>query len=168
MYIKIFPHGKGTGQAAVNYLTRMDYPGRTENPPVVLRGEPELTKALIASQDRQWKFCAGVLSWGPEDHVTPEQEQRLMDDFEQIVFAGLAPDQYAILWVRHSHAGHHELHFVIPRMELSTGKALNPFLPDGKKTLTLYVICTTGVKAGHDRMIRLVSGFAPQNMRISM
>ena len=70
MYIKIFPHGKGTGQAAVNYLTRMDYPGRTENPPVVLRGEPELTKALIASQDRQWKFCAGVLSWGPEDHVT--------------------------------------------------------------------------------------------------
>ena len=98
MYIKIFfPHGKGTGQAAVNYLTRMDYPGRTENPPVVLRGEPELTKALIASQDRQWKFCAGVLSWGPEDHVTPEQEQRLMDDFEQTAFAGLAPDQYAIL-----------------------------------------------------------------------
>ena len=89
MYIKIFPHGKGTGQAAVNYLTRMDYPGRTENPPVVLRGEPELTKALIASQDRQWKFCAGVLSWGPEDHVTPEQEQRLMDDFEQTAVWGL-------------------------------------------------------------------------------
>ena len=133
MYIKIFPHGKGTGQAAVNYLTRMDYPGRTENPPVVLRGEPELTKALIASQDRQWKFCAGVLSWGPEDHVTPEQEQRLMDDFEQTAFAGLAPDQYAILWVRHSHAGHHELHFVIPRMELSTGKALNPFPPGWQK-----------------------------------
>lgn len=135
MYIKIFPHGKGTGQAAVNYLTRMDYPGRTENPPVVLRGEPELTKTLIASQDRQWKFCAGVLSWGPEDHVTPEQEQRLMDDFEQTAFAGLALDQYAILWVRHSHAGHHELHFVIPRMELSTGKALNPLPPGWQKDL---------------------------------
>lgn len=133
MYIKVFPHGKGSGQAAVNYLTRRDYPGRTENPPVVLRGEPELTKALTASQDRQWKFCAGVLSWGPEDHVTPEQEQRLMDDFEQTAFAGLAPDQYAILWVRHSHAGHHELHFVIPRMELSTGKALNPFPPGWQK-----------------------------------
>lgn len=133
MYIKVFPHGKGNGQAAVNYLTRMDYPGRTENPPVVLRGEPELTQALIASQDRQWKFSAGVLSWGPEDHVTPEQEQRLMDDFEQTAFAGLAPDQYAALWVRHSHAGHHELHFVIPRMELSTGKALNPFPPGWQK-----------------------------------
>lgn len=91
MYIKVFPHGKGSGQAAVNYLTRRDYPGRTENPPVVLRGEPELTQALIASQDRQWKFSAGVLSWGPEDHVTPEQEQRFMDDFEQTAFAGLAP-----------------------------------------------------------------------------
>ena len=96
MYIKVFPHGKGSGQAAVNYLTRRDYPGRTENPPVVLRGEPELTQALIASQDRQWKFSAGVLSWGPEDHVTPEQEQRLMNDFEQTAFAGLAPDQYAV------------------------------------------------------------------------
>lgn len=56
-----------------------------------------------------------------------------MDDFEQTAFAGLAPDQYAVLWVRHSHAGHHELHFVIPRMELSTGKALNPFPPGWQK-----------------------------------
>mgnify|MGYP000930490412 CR=1 FL=1 len=168
MYIKIFPHGKGTGQAAVNYLTRMDYPGRTENPPVVLRGEPELTKALIASQDRQWKFCAGVLSWGPEDHVTPEQEQRLMDDFEQTAFAGLAPDQYAILWVRHSHAGITSCTLSFHGWNFPRARPSTPFLPDGKKTLTLYVICTTGVKAGHDRMIRLVSGFAPQNMRISM
>ena len=57
MYIKIFPHGKGTGQAAVNYLTRMDYPGRTENPPVVLRGEPELTKALIAGSGNSVRGC---------------------------------------------------------------------------------------------------------------
>ena len=131
MYIKVFPHGKGSGQAAVNYLTRRDYPGRTENPPVVLRGEPELTQALIASQDRQWKFSAGVLSWGPEDHVTPEQEQRLMNDFEQTAFAGLA-------------------------------------LPGGKKTLTRCVMCTTGGKAGHNRMIQSVSGFVLQNMRIFM
>lgn len=59
--------------------------------------------------------------------------QRLIDDFEQTAFAGLAPDQYATLWIRHSHAGHHELHFVIPRMELSTGKALNPFPPGWQK-----------------------------------
>ncbi|UIB00762.1 relaxase/mobilization nuclease domain-containing protein [Desulfovibrio desulfuricans] len=129
MYIKLFPHGKGTGGAAINYLLRLDYPGRKENPPEVLRGDPALTRALIDSQDRQWKFSAGVLSWGPDDAVTPEQENRLMNDFESTAFAGLEPDQFSIFWVRHSHAGHHELHFVTPRMELSTGKALNAFPP---------------------------------------
>ena len=133
MYIKLFPHGKGAGGAAINYLLRLDYPGRKENPPEVLRGDPALTRALIDSQDRQWKFSAGVLSWGPEDAVTPEQESRLMDDFESTAFAGLEPDQFSILWVRHSHAGHHELHFVTPRMELSTGKALNAFPPGWQK-----------------------------------
>jgi hypothetical protein len=40
--------------------------------------------------------------------------------------AGVKPlGFHAILWVRHSHAGHHELHFVIPRVELSSGKASN-------------------------------------------
>ncbi|MDE9571774.1 relaxase/mobilization nuclease domain-containing protein, partial [Xenorhabdus bovienii] len=47
------------------------------------------------------------------------------DRFEALAFAGLGSDQYNILWVRHSHAGHHELHFVTPRVELSTGKSLN-------------------------------------------
>lgn len=48
-----------------------------------------------------------------------------MDRFEQVAFAGLEADQYNILWVRHTHAGHHELHFVTPRVELGTGKSLN-------------------------------------------
>lgn len=137
MYIKLFPHGKGTGGAAINYLLRLDYPGRQENPPHVMRGDPSLTRALIDSQERQWKFSAGVLSWGPEDTVTPEQERRLMDDFEATAFAGLEADQYSILWVRHSHAGHHELHFVTPRVELSTGKALNAFPPGWQKDFDL-------------------------------
>lgn len=28
-------------------------------------------------------------------------------------------------WVRHEHANHHELHFVTPRVELSSGKSMN-------------------------------------------
>lgn len=133
MYIKLFPHGKGLGRQAVEYLTRLDYPQRAESPPLVLRGDPAQTIALIETQERIWKFSAGVLSWGPKDTITPEQERRLMDDFERTAFAGLEPDQYDILWVRHSHAGHHELHFVTPRMELSAGKALNAFPPGWQK-----------------------------------
>lgn len=133
MLIKPFPHGKGSGVPAIKYLTRLDYHGRNKSPPVVLRGDPKLTRELIDSIDREWKFTAGVCSWGPEDEVTPEDEIEVMNKFEQLAFAGMGPDQYAILWVRHSHAGHHELHFVIPRMELLTGKAFNAFPPGWEK-----------------------------------
>lgn len=61
-----------------------------------------------------------------------------MDDFEQVAFAGLEPDQRSILWVRHSHAGHHELHFVIPRVELSSGKAFNPCPPGWQKHFDVF------------------------------
>jgi len=133
MMIKPFPQGKGNGTGPTRYLVRLDYHGRKENPPVVLRGDPDMTRALIDSIEREWKFTAGVCSWGPEDTITPEQEIQVMNNFEAVAFAGMQSDQYNILWVRHSHAGHHELHFVIPRMELSTGKAFNAFPPGWEK-----------------------------------
>ena len=133
MLVKPFAHGKGSGDAAVNYLLRMDYHGREEHPPNILRGDPEMTKELINSIDRDWKFTAGVCSWSGKDTVTPEQETEVIAKFEKLAFAGLEPDQYNILWVRHSHANHHELHFVIPRIELSTGNAFNAFPPGWEK-----------------------------------
>ena len=133
MYMKVFPHGQGGGDGPTNYLVRPDYPGRDERPPEVLRGDVETTRDLIDSLDTKWKFTAGVLSWHPDDKVTLEQEQRLMDDFEATAFAGLEPDQRNILWVRHVHADHHELHFVIPRVELGSGKAFNACPPGWQK-----------------------------------
>ena len=138
MYMKVFPHGKGAGSGPVNYLIRMDYPGRDEEPPAVLRGDPDTTRELIDSQDRTWKFTAGVLSWAPGEEITPEKEKAVMDSFESVAFAGLQPDQYDILWVRHTHADHHELHFVIPRTELHAGKAYNPCPPGWQKHFDVF------------------------------
>lgn len=133
MYIKVFAHGKGRGEKAVQYLVRTDYANRRDNPPHILRGDPQLTSELINSLSFDWKYTSGVLSWHPEDKVEEETEQKLMDDFENLAFAGLEKDQYHILWVRHSHADHHELHFVIPRTELYCGKAFNAFPPGWQK-----------------------------------
>ena len=140
MLIKAFPHGKGGGQGPVGYVTGTHYHGREESPPTVLRGNPELTKRLIddsALQGRTWNFTAGVISWHPKDIITPKKEQEVMDAFERVAFAGLEPDACNVLWVRHSHAGHHELHFVIPRTELSTGKAFNPLPPGWQKHMDI-------------------------------
>jgi hypothetical protein len=89
MYMKVFPRGQGNGDQPTRYLVRPDYPGRREAPPEILRGDPDVTRDLIDSIDRKWKFTAGVLSWHPDDTVTPEQEERVMDDFESVAFAGL-------------------------------------------------------------------------------
>ncbi len=134
MYIKVFPHGKGNGKSPTHYLVRLDYPNRKENPPVVLRGDVNETQQIIDSLSTQWRFTAGVLSWHPDDVISSEKEQEIMDAFENLAFAGLEKEQRNILWVRHSHAKHHELHFVIPRVELYGGKAYNPCPPGWQKS----------------------------------
>ena len=133
MLIKVFPHGKGSATAAVDYLIRDDYFGRGEKPPEVIRGDPELTKVLSNSIEKKWKFTSGVCSWSAEDGVSLEQQIEVMDNFEKVAFAGLDHDQHNILWVQHTHTNRCELHFIIPRIELSTGKAFNAFPPNWQK-----------------------------------
>jgi hypothetical protein len=118
-------HGTGGGKGPTEYLTNPLRAGREDSPPVTVRGDPELTKNLIDSLDFKWKYTSGVLSFAPNEIITPKMESNIIDRFETVAFAGLGNDQYNILWVRHSHAGHHELHFVTPRVELETGKSLN-------------------------------------------
>lgn len=136
--MKVFPHGTGYGDKPTKYLVRRDYPGRDTAQPHILRGDIALTRALIDSIDRRWKFTAGVLSWHPDDKVSEEKEREVMDAFEEVAFAGLEPDQRNILWVRHTHAGHHELHFVIPRMELSSGNDFNACPPGWQNDFDVF------------------------------
>lgn len=131
--MKVFRHGVGRGSSVINYVTDAKTPKRQHSPPEVLRGDPQQVKQLIDSTSRKWKYTSGVLSWAPGDKVTPELERELMDSFEHHAFAGMEADQYSILWVRHSHAGHHEVHFVIPRTELRSDKALNSCPPGWDK-----------------------------------
>lgn len=125
MIVGFSSRGTGGGSGPVNYLADEKRQGRNEKPPTVLRGSPKATEKLIDSLDFKHKYTSGVLSFAPNEQVTEEMEQAIMDRFEAVAFAGLESDQYNILWVRHEHANHHELHFVTPRVELSSGKSLN-------------------------------------------
>ena len=125
MIVGFSNHGTGGGSAVVDYLVDENRPGRETAKPEVLRGAPKLTANLIDTISFKRKYTSGVLSFAPGEQITQEQEQVIMDRFESLAFAGLEKDQYCILWVRHKHAAHHELHFVTPRIELSTCKSLN-------------------------------------------
>jgi len=137
MLNKLFARGTGRGSGPVNYVTSQLDPvtGRPRlPPPEVLRGDPDITRALIDSLDFKHKYTSGVLSFAPEDMPTHAQQELVMATFEKAAFAGLALAQYNILWVRHTHTetGRVELHYVTPRVELTSGKSLN-IAPPGRK-----------------------------------
>ena len=130
MLVKFFARGVGKGSGPVEYITRLDSPntGQLREPaPEVIRGNPELTTQLIDGLDFQYKYNSGVLSFAVEDAPTEKEQQAIIDSFEEYAFAGINPDAYNTLWVRHTHTGSDrvELHFVTPKVELDTGKSLN-------------------------------------------
>lgn len=136
MLIKFTTGGRGGGGEVAAYLTSPDRAGRDHAPPEVVRGDMNRTRDLIDSIDRQWSYTHGVLSFALEDAPTEDQQREAMDAFERLAFAGMDPEQYDITWVRHQHTegGRVELHFVTPRMELSTGKALNVAPPGWERS----------------------------------
>jgi len=139
MIVGFSKHSKGGGSGPVNYLTQATNPdGSARTPlPEVVRGDAELVRMLIDAVPFERTYTSGVLSFAPGEIITPAMEESIMDGFERVAFAGLEPDRYSILWVRHRHAGHHELHFVTPRIELVSGKSLN-IHPPGRVSQALF------------------------------
>ncbi|MGE4296467.1 MAG: relaxase/mobilization nuclease domain-containing protein [Desulfovibrionaceae bacterium] len=95
----------------------------------MLGGKLGQTRQIIDVLPHNWRYTSGGISFAREDAPAAEQQREVMRDFERAAFAGIGRCNYDILWVRHSHAQRVELHFVIPRVELSTGKAFNPAPP---------------------------------------
>ena len=139
MLIKFFARGSGSGRGPVEYVTRTTDPltkELREPAPEVVAGDPTRTRELIDSLSFKFKYTSGVIAWAPEDQPTGDQQRAVMADFERLAFAGLGRDRYDILWVRHEHANISELHFVVPRVDLGTGKSLNIAPPGWDKTYT--------------------------------
>ena len=144
MLVKFFRHGSGSGSGPLNYLLGSD---RQRADAKVLYGDPMMTEQLINATPFKQKYKSGVLSFTERaDSFTDKQKMDIMQRFEKTLFAGLEPDQYDILWIEHSDkakvpktdeygaviegsntVGRLELNFVIPCMELRSGKSLQPF-----------------------------------------
>ncbi|PIE12479.1 MAG: hypothetical protein CSA68_12575 [Rhodobacterales bacterium] len=142
MMVRFFTHGDGSGRAAVEYLLAEEVAAYSEDRkriagqtirrdvvPEVLSGDPDLTRALIDSNSRKWRYTSGVVAFHAEDDPSEAVQAALMADFEKAAFAGLEGDQANILWVRHKHMGNVELHFLIPRVELHHNRSFNPAPP---------------------------------------
>lgn len=123
MIVKFFKFGKGNSKSCIDYLLGAD---RDREHARVLSGDVELTSAIIDSSRFAKKYTSGCLSFAEAD-LSDEAKLKIMADFEKTLFPGMKPDQYNILWIEHRDKGRLELNFVIPNVELSTGKRLQPF-----------------------------------------
>ena len=123
MIVKMFKRGAGGGSGPVNYLlgNKRDREGAT-----LLRGDPDQIKALIDSSKYAQKYTSGVLSFEEKD-IPEATKQRLMDSFERALLPALDKDQYSVLWVEHRDKNRLELNFVVPNLELQTGKRLQVY-----------------------------------------
>ena len=130
MIVDFFRHGSGLSKGCLDYLLGED---REREHAQVLSGNVELTAQLIDSSPFAKKYTSGCLSFYEHD-LSDQDKQKIMQNFEECLFPGLDKDQYQILWVQHQDKVNQdtgetrlELNFVIPNVELSTGKRLQPF-----------------------------------------
>lgn len=127
MLNKFLQHGKGDPAKAASYLVDdVDHLNRPRPHIEVLRGDPQTFAAIAESIENQWKYTSGVIAWSKSDNPTDDDINEYLDAFEAHAFAGLQPHQYHFTAVLHEEDdGSKHVHFLVPRVELTTGKALN-------------------------------------------
>ncbi len=123
MIVKFHSRGAGSGSGPVDYLLGKD---RQRDQASVLRGDPERVCELIDSCDFARSYTSGLLSFQEPD-IADSEKSRLMDEWEKTLMTRLDRDQYNCLWVEHRDKGRLELNFVIPNIELQSGKRLQPY-----------------------------------------
>lgn len=123
MIVKFHARGKGGGSGPVDYLLGRE---RNREGATVLQGNPEEVRELIDATPFAKKYTSGVLSFA-EKELPPGGREKVMESFERVLMPGLEKNQYSILWVEHQDKGRLELNFVIPNMELQSGKRLQPY-----------------------------------------
>ena len=154
MIVDFFRHGSGLSKNCLDYLLGED---REREHASHLSGDVELTAQLIDSSPFAKKYTSGCLSFYEHD-LNDQDKQQIMQNFERCLFPGLDPDQYQILWVQHQDKVNPdtgetrlELNFVIPNVELTTGKRLQPFYaPVDLDRVDLFKQITNTEHALHD------------------
>ena len=127
MLNKFLQHGKGDPALASSYvLDDVDHLNVARADVQVLRGDPQTFTAIAQSIQNEWKYTSGAICWSVEDNPTDDDINEYLDAFEAHAFAGLKPNQYHFTAVLHEEPnGSKHIHFLVPRVELTTGKALN-------------------------------------------
>ena len=123
MIVKFFGNKKGGSVASINYLLDKRTQQGTAR---ILQGDEKLTRAIIESMSQKNKTCMGCLAF-EESNIDEELKFEIMQSFENMLLTPEMQGRYNILWVEHIDKGRLELNFVIPKIDLESKKAFNPY-----------------------------------------
>ncbi|MCL9774591.1 relaxase/mobilization nuclease domain-containing protein [Vibrio methylphosphonaticus] len=124
-----------------NYILQQQKGKRREPLPESINGNRKAVEYAIEHNQHKHKYVSGVIAHALEDteklQTNPEVEAEWRELFEELCFAGFPKDQRLIDWVRHTHQGNIENHFLIPRIHLGTGLSFNPAPPGHESDFNL-------------------------------
>jgi hypothetical protein len=147
MIVKFHARGAGRGSGPVDYLLGK---GRARDGATLDRGDPDAIQDLIDSSPYAKKYTSGVLSFEESD-LDRTTKDKIMSSFEKALLPGLDADQYSCLWVEHRDKGRLELNFVVPNVELLSGKRLQPYFEKADKPrINAWKIATNAILKLHD------------------
>lgn len=131
MIVRFFRRGRGGGSGPADYLMGKN---RDREFASVIRGDLEQTVENINGLNFARNYTSGCLSFAEKD-ISDKTKNVIMDSFESTVFAGLERDQYDITWIQHMDKGRLELNFLIPNVELQSGKRYQPYFHKGENKM---------------------------------
>lgn len=133
MIVKFLPTRDGGGLGSVNYLLNERQEQGTAR---VLKGNEAQTRAIISQIYYKQKTTFGVLSFAEKaSDISDETKQEIIKDFERHLLGDYMKDRVNILWVEHSDKdGRLELNFLIPKIDLVSGKSFNPYYDKRDRT----------------------------------
>lgn len=139
MIVRVFNAGISRGESPVNYVTGdRDHTGQMRSArPEVLEGSPELTIAVINGIQRKHKYVSGAIAFRDSERPSREQMRDIIRSFKQTVCPGLGPENVNALFVLHRDKGNTEIHFIVPMVEMTTGRRMN-IHPPGQQNIRLY------------------------------
>ena len=122
MLAKFFKNKNGGSVAGINYLLNHRVKDGTA---FVLKGSEVVARQIVSNMTKKQKLCIGCLSFEEAD-IDLDIKQKVIDEFETLLF-GEYKERFNILWVQHIDKGRLELNFAIPKIDLESGMAFNPY-----------------------------------------
>ena len=122
MLVKFFKNKSGGSIAGINYLLNHRVKDKTA---FVLKGSEAVTRQIVSNMTKKQKLCMGCLSFEETD-IDLDTKRKIIDEFETLLLGGYK-ERFNVLWVQHVDKGRLELNFAIPKIDIESSMAFNPY-----------------------------------------